>query len=141
MLARTGMLRGAKSTMKRAVGLRPAGGPKWCHGIVKATSTWLTPPLPSRFAGAIASHARFACVVRRLAHVGGVLRDLVATCLMVITMRPIVPRFSAAWLDTLSVLVARGRAQVSVAAAMADWPKRIQDMQHIDHEDYAADYQ
>ena len=38
------------------------------------------------------------------------------------------PKFSAAWQNTLSVLVARGRAQVSVAAAMADWPKRIRDM-------------
>ena len=45
------------------------------------------------------------------------------------------PRFSAAWLDTLSVLVARGRAQVSVAAATADWPKRIRDMRYADHED------
>ena len=27
--------------------------------------------------------------------------------------------------DTLSVLVARGRAQVGVAAAMTDWPKRM----------------
>ena len=45
------------------------------------------------------------------------------------------PRFSAAWLNTLSVLVARGRAQVSVAAAMADWPKRIRDMRYADHED------
>ena len=46
------------------------------------------------------------------------------------------PRFSAAWLDTLSVLVARGRAQVSVAAATADWPKRIRDMRYADHEDH-----
>ena len=46
------------------------------------------------------------------------------------------PRFSAAWLDTLSVLVARGRAQVSVAAAMVDWPKRIRDMRYADHEDH-----
>ena len=42
---------------------------------------------------------------------------------------------SAAWQNTLSVLVARGRAQVSVAAAMADWPKRIRDMRYADHED------
>ena len=46
------------------------------------------------------------------------------------------PSFSAAWLDTLSVLVARGRAQVSVAAATADWPKRIRDMRYADHEDH-----
>ena len=45
-------------------------------------------------------------------------------------------RFSAVWRDTLSVLVARGRAQVSVAAAVADWPKRIRDMRYVDHEDY-----
>ena len=46
-------------------------------------------------------------------------------------------RFSAIWLDTLSVLVARGRAQVSVpvAAAVTDWPKRIRDMRYVDHED------
>ena len=31
--------------------------------------------------------------------------------------------------------LARGRAQVSVAAAMADWPKRIRDMRYADHED------
>ena len=43
---------------------------------------------------------------------------------------------SAVWRDTLSVLVARGRAQVSVAAAVADWPKRIRDMLYVDHEDY-----
>ena len=48
--------------------------------------------------------------------------------------------FSRAWFDSLSVLVARGRAKVSVDAAASDWPKRIRDMQHIDHEDYAADY-
>ena len=44
-------------------------------------------------------------------------------------------RFSAVWRDTLSVLDARGRAQVSVAAAVADWPKRIRDMRYLDHED------
>ena len=44
-------------------------------------------------------------------------------------------KFSAVWLDTLSVLVARGRAQVGVAAATADWPKRIRDMRYADQED------
>ena len=44
-------------------------------------------------------------------------------------------KFSAAWLDTLSVLVARGRAQVGVAAATTDWPKRIQDMRYADQND------
>ena len=48
------------------------------------------------------------------------------------------PRFSAAWLDTLSVLVARGRAQVSVATAMADWPKHIREMRYVDHEDHGV---
>ena len=47
-------------------------------------------------------------------------------------------RFSAVWLDTLSVLAARGRAQVSVAAAVTDWPKRIRDMRYVDHEDYGG---
>ena len=48
------------------------------------------------------------------------------------------PKFSAAWRDTLSVLVARGRAQVGVAAAMADWPKRIRDMRYADHEGHGV---
>ena len=47
-------------------------------------------------------------------------------------------QFSAVWSDTLSVLVARGRAQVSVAAAITDWPKRIRDMRYVDHEDYGG---
>ena len=33
-------------------------------------------------------------------------------------------------------VLARGRAQVSVAAAVTDWPKRIRDMRYADHEDY-----
>ena len=33
-------------------------------------------------------------------------------------------RFSAAWKTTISVLVAKGRARVGVAASAADWPKR-----------------
>ena len=41
-------------------------------------------------------------------------------------------RFSRAWFDSLSVLVARGRAKVSAAAAASDWPKRIRDMQYMD---------
>ena len=44
-------------------------------------------------------------------------------------------KFSAAWLDTLSMLVARGRAQVGVAAATTDWPKRIRDMRYADQDD------
>ena len=34
-------------------------------------------------------------------------------------------KFSSTWYDTLSVLVAKGRAKVSVAASEADWSKRI----------------
>jgi hypothetical protein len=48
------------------------------------------------------------------------------------------PRFSSVWQDTLSVLVARGRARVSVSASAADWPKRIRDMQYVDHGGFAA---
>ena len=47
-------------------------------------------------------------------------------------------RFSSVWQDTLSVLVARGRARVSVSASVADWPKRIRDMKYVDHDDFAA---
>ena len=47
-------------------------------------------------------------------------------------------RFSAAWKATISVLVAKGRARVGVAAAAADWPRRIRDLQFLDHEGYAA---
>ena len=42
-------------------------------------------------------------------------------------------RFSAAWRTTISVLVAKGRARVGVAAAATDWPKRIRDSQFLDH--------
>ena len=47
-------------------------------------------------------------------------------------------RFSAAWKTTISVLVAKGRARVGVAASVADWPKRIRDLQFLDHEGFAA---
>ena len=43
-------------------------------------------------------------------------------------------QFSSTWYDTLSVLVAKGRAKVGVAAAAADWSKRIRDMQYADYE-------
>ena len=43
-------------------------------------------------------------------------------------------RFSAAWRTTISVLVAKGRARVGVAAATTDWPKRIRDLMYLDHE-------
>ena len=45
---------------------------------------------------------------------------------------------SAAWRDTLSVLAARGRAQVSIAAATTDWPKRIRDMRYDDQDDHGT---
>ena len=44
-------------------------------------------------------------------------------------------QFSSTWYDTLSVLVAKGRAKVGVAAAAADWSKRIRDMQYADYEE------
>ena len=44
-------------------------------------------------------------------------------------------KFSSTWYDTLSVLVAKGRAKVSVAASEADWSKRIREMQYADYED------
>ena len=47
-------------------------------------------------------------------------------------------RFSAAWKTTISVLVAKGRARVGVAASVADWPKRIRDLQFLDHEGYST---
>ena len=43
-------------------------------------------------------------------------------------------KFSSTWYDTLSVLVAKGRAKVSVAASEADWSKRICEMQYADYE-------
>ena len=46
----------------------------------------------------------------------------------------VAPRFSAAWIDTISVLLAKGRARVGVADAATDWPRRIRDMQYLDHE-------
>jgi hypothetical protein len=47
-------------------------------------------------------------------------------------------RFSLVWQDTPSVLVARGRARVSVPASAADWPGRIRDVKYVDHDDSAA---
>ena len=40
--------------------------------------------------------------------------------------------------NTLSVLVAKGRAKVSVAASEADWSKRIREMQYADYEDHTV---
>ena len=39
---------------------------------------------------------------------------------------------------SLSVLVARGRAQVGVHSAKTDWSRRILDFQYMDYEDQAA---
>ena len=47
-------------------------------------------------------------------------------------------KFSSTWYDTLSVLVAKGRAKVSVAASEADWSKRIREMQYADYEDHTV---
>ena len=47
-------------------------------------------------------------------------------------------KFCSTWRDTVSVLVARGRAQVGVRAAKSDWSKRIRDFQYMDYDDYAA---
>ena len=47
-------------------------------------------------------------------------------------------QFSSTWYDTLSILVAKGRAKVGVAAAAADWSKRIRDTQYADYEDHTC---
>ena len=47
-------------------------------------------------------------------------------------------KFEATWRDTLSVLVARGRAQVGVHSAKTDWSRRILDFQYMDYDDQAA---
>ena len=40
--------------------------------------------------------------------------------------------------DTFSILLARGRAQVSVAASRGDWPKRTQDQAYSDQNHASA---
>ena len=47
-------------------------------------------------------------------------------------------QLAGTWYDTLSVLVAKGRAKVSVAASEADWSKRIREMQYADYEDHTT---
>ena len=47
-------------------------------------------------------------------------------------------KFCSAWRGTISVLVARGRAQVGVHAAKSDWSKRIRDFQFMDYGDHAT---
>ena len=47
-------------------------------------------------------------------------------------------KFSSTWHDTISILLARGRAQVSVAASRGDWPKRTQDQAYSDQNHASA---
>ena len=47
-------------------------------------------------------------------------------------------KFESTWRDTLSVLAARGRAQVGVHSAKTDWSRRILDFQYMDYDDQAA---
>jgi hypothetical protein len=47
-------------------------------------------------------------------------------------------KFSSTWHDTFSILLARGRAQVSVAASRGDWPKRAQDQAYSDQNHASA---
>ena len=44
-------------------------------------------------------------------------------------------KFESTWRDTLSVLVARGRAQVGVHSAKTDWSRRILDFQYMDYDE------
>ena len=50
-------------------------------------------------------------------------------------------KFESSWRDTLSVLVARGRAQVGVHSAKTDWSRRILDFQYMDYDDQAAHHE
>ncbi len=50
----------------------------------------------------------------------------------------VLPYMYLPWRTTISVLVAKGRARVGVAASMADWPKRIRDLQFLDHEGHTT---
>jgi hypothetical protein len=52
-------------------------------------------------------------------------------------IRPYAP-VSSTWHDTFSILLARGRAQVSVAASRGDWPKRTQDQAYSDQNHASA---
>ena len=47
-------------------------------------------------------------------------------------------KFESTWRDALSVLAARGRAQVGVHSAKTDWSRRILDFQYMDYDDQAA---
>lgn len=47
-------------------------------------------------------------------------------------------RFSSARTNTISVLLAKGRARVGVVEAATNWPKRIRNMQYLDREGIAV---
>ena len=47
-------------------------------------------------------------------------------------------KFSSTWHDTFSILLARGRAQVSVATSRGDWPERTQDQAYSDQNHASA---
>ena len=49
-------------------------------------------------------------------------------------------RFSDSWKSTFSVLVARERARVGLAAATQDWARRVNRMRDGDQEDHGAGY-
>ena len=51
--------------------------------------------------------------------------------------------FGDFWKDALSVLMARERARIGLAASKGDWPRRIAEYARDDQEDaaaYAANY-
>ena len=50
-------------------------------------------------------------------------------------------KFESTWRDTISVLVARGRAQVGVHSAKSDWSRRILDFAYMDYDDQAAHHE
>ena len=50
-------------------------------------------------------------------------------------------KFESTWRDTLSVLIARGRAQVGVHSAKSDWSRRILDFAYMDYDDQAAHHE
>ena len=49
-------------------------------------------------------------------------------------------RLSDSWKSTFSVLVARERARVGLAAATQDWARRVNRMRDCDQEDHGAGY-
>ena len=50
-------------------------------------------------------------------------------------------KFESTWRDTISVLVARGRAQVGVHSAKSDWSRRILDFAYMDYDEQAAHHE